>query len=86
VLKAAAAGARNELRAVVTEVLQGGAPCVADEEVVEAAAWSIVHGLTILLADGQIRSRDGRPLSKHDQMRLANSVTALFCKGLAGIL
>jgi AcrR family transcriptional regulator len=85
-LQAAAAGAHNELRAVVTEVLQGGELRAADEEVVEAAAWSIVHGLTVLLADRQIRSRDGGALSKHDQMRLATAVTGLFCKGLAGIL
>lgn len=85
-LKAAAKNAQDELRAVVRAVLQGVAMGAAREETVEAAAWAIVQGLTALLADGQIRDRDGSRLSKQRQMALASAVTALFCDGLEGLL
>jgi hypothetical protein len=68
---------------VVAEIVRGKTEPAAYEEIVEAAAWSIVHGLTVLLADQQIRSHDGSALTKRAQMSLANSVTALFCNGLA---
>ena len=84
-LKAAARNAQDELRAVVRVVLQGVALGAVAEDTVEAAAWAIVHGVTVLLADGQIRSRDGSRLSKHQQIRLATAVTALFCEGLEGL-
>lgn len=85
-LKAAAKDAQDELRAVVRAVLQGVAMGAAEEDTVEAAAWAIVHGLTVLLADGQIRAREGSQLTKHQQMRLASAVTGLFCDGLQGLL
>jgi AcrR family transcriptional regulator len=85
-LKAAAKDAQDELRAVVRAVLQGVAMGAAEEDTVEAAAWAIVHGLTVLLADGQIRAREGSQLTKHQQLRLASAVTGLFCDGLQGLL
>jgi len=75
-LQLATETAHNELRVVVAEILRGSAShSGVNEEVVGAAAWSIVHGLTVLLADGQLRSVDGKSL--------AAAVTTLFCDGLA---
>lgn len=85
-LKAAAKHAQDELRTVVRAVLQGVGMRAAEEDAVEAAAWSIVHGLTVLLADGQIRTRAGNRPTKREQLSLANAVTAVFCDGLAGSL
>jgi AcrR family transcriptional regulator len=75
-LKLAVQRSHNELRTVVAEILRGSAPGgVLNEEVVGAAAWSIVHGLTVLLADGQLHGVDAKSL--------AAAVTTLFCNGLA---
>ena len=86
-LKAAARNAQDQLRAVVRAVLlQGAAIGAADEDTVEAAAWAIVHGLTVLLVDGQIQAPEGSSLTRHQQMRLAGAVTTLFCDGLERLL
>ena len=85
-LKAAAGDAQEELRAVVRAVLHGVAMDAAGEDTVEAAAWAIVHGLTVLLADGQIRAREGTRLTKQQQMKLASAVTGLFSDGLQELL
>ena len=83
-LLASARAARAELHEVVMKVKRKGPAREADEEVLEAAAWSIVHGLSVLLADGQMRRKDGTQLSKRAGMSLARAVTQLFCAGLAG--
>jgi AcrR family transcriptional regulator len=85
-LKAAAKAAQDELRAVVRAVSQGVAMGAAEEDTVGAAAWAIVHGLTVLLVDGQLRVQEGGRVTKQRQMKLASAVTALFCKGLQGLL
>lgn len=85
-LKAAAKGAQDELRTVVRAVFQGLARGAAEEDAVEAAAWAIVHGLTVLLADGQIQTRGGNRPTKREQMRLAGAVTSVFCDALEGLL
>ena len=85
-LKAAAKAAQDGLRAVVRAVSQGVAMGAAEEDTVEAAAWAIVHGLTVLLVEGQLRAQEGGRLTKHQQLKLATAVTALFCKGLHGLL
>lgn len=41
--------------------------------------WSIVHGLSVLLADGQMRRKGGTQLSRRAGMGLAEAVTQLFC-------
>jgi hypothetical protein len=63
--------------------VRGASSQAVTEEVVGAAAWAIVHGLTILLADGRLRGPDGKPLTESAQLNLAAAVTGLFCKGLA---
>ena len=83
-LLASARAARAELHGVVARIKRKGQGREADEEVLEAAAWSIVHGLSVLLADGQMRRTDGTQLSKRAGMSLAQAVTQLFCAGLAG--
>jgi hypothetical protein len=79
-LKARAAHA--ELHEVVAQIKRKGKAPEADEEVLEAASWSIVHGLSVLLADGQMQCKDGTQLSRSAQMSLAHAVTRLFCAGL----
>jgi len=81
-LKLAAQNAHHELKAVVAEILRGGTTVGFDQEVIGAAAWSIVHGLTVLLAEGQIHGPDGKSLSQQGQLSLAAAVTGLFCSGL----
>ena len=85
-LKVAAKHAQDELRTAVRAVLQGVGMRAAEEDAIEAAAWAIVHGLTVLLADGQIRTREGNRPTKREQMKLAGAVTAVFCDGLEGLL
>jgi hypothetical protein len=81
-LKLAAQNAHHELEVVVAEILRGKTAVGFDEEVVGAAAWSIVHGLTVLLAEGQLHGPDGKSLPQHRQLSLAAAVTGLFCSGL----
>lgn len=83
-LLTSARAARAELHEVVVKIERKGPAREADEEVLEAAAWSIVHGLSVLLADGQMRRKDGTHLSMRAGMSLAHAVTQLFCAGLAG--
>lgn len=83
-LLASARAARAELHEVVMRIKRKGPAREADEEVLEAAAWSIVHGLSVLLADGQMRRKDGTQLSRRAGLSLAQAVTQLFCAGLAG--
>lgn len=82
-LRLKASAALSELRAVITQLKHKGKVPDADAEVVEAAAWSIVHGLSVLLVDEQLRCQDGTPLSKRAQIGLAHAVTRLFCAGLS---
>ncbi|HZT02876.1 MAG TPA: TetR/AcrR family transcriptional regulator [Steroidobacteraceae bacterium] len=82
-LLASARAARAELHEVVAEISRKGSAGEAEEEVLEAAAWSIVHGLSVLLADGQMRRQDGTQLSRRAGLSLAQAVTQLFCAGLA---
>lgn len=82
-LKLAARAAHNELKVVIAEILHGTPASAVQTEVVAAAAWSIVHGLAVLLADGQLTGPDGNPLSREAQSTLATEVTGLFCRGLA---
>lgn len=82
-LKLAAASAHDELRAVVAGIVRGTTSPAVAEEVVGAAAWSIVHGLTVLLADNRLRGPEGKSLSQQSQLSLAAAVTGLFCRGLA---
>jgi len=81
-LQLSANAALSELRAVVTQIKRKGKAPEGDAEVVEVAAWSIVHGLSVLLADGQLRCKDGTLFSKTAQMGLSHAVIRLFCAGL----
>lgn len=81
-LKLAAQNAHHELEVVVTEIVRGGTAVGFGAEVIGAAAWSIVHGLTVLLAEKQLHGPDGKSLSQHGQLSLAAAVTGLFCSGL----
>lgn len=82
-LKLAASSARDELRAVVTRIVGATTARGVTEEVVGAASWAIVHGLTVLLAEGRLHGPEGKSLSQPSQLSLAAAVTGLFCNGLA---
>jgi hypothetical protein len=71
-----------ELHEVVAQIKREGEPPDGDEWVLEAAAWSIVHGLSILLVDDQIQGKDGTQSPKSAQMSPAHAVIRLFCAGL----
>jgi hypothetical protein len=60
-----------------------GALRTANEQLVQAAAWAIVHGLAILMAGGQVRTPAGEELSQAEKASMINGVTKLFCDGLA---
>ena len=79
----AAGRARGALAAIVNEGLESGDLRAADKELVQIAAWAIVHGLAVLMASRQLRSPGGSDLSPAEQTALANGVTELFCAGLA---
>jgi AcrR family transcriptional regulator len=82
-LVAAASRARQQLAGIVTEGLKSGALRAANEQLVQVAAWAIVHGLAVLMAGGQVRTPVGVVLSPAEQTAMANGVTGLFCEGLA---
>ena len=81
-LQLQARAARSTLHEVIVALRRTGEAVGVAEEVVEAAAWSIVHGLSVLLADGQLRGPEGKALPRSAQMHLAQTVTRLFCAGL----
>jgi AcrR family transcriptional regulator len=79
----AARAAYALLADVVRNGIERGALRAKDAQTVQAAAWAIVHGLTQLMAGGQLCQSDGAPLPLAQQLALARSVTALFSEGLA---
>jgi AcrR family transcriptional regulator len=82
-LVAAAKHARQQLTGVVNEGLTSGAVRTANEQLVQVAAWAIVHGLAVLMAGGQVQTPAGVELSQAEKAAMANGVTRLFCEGLA---
>ncbi|MGH8704017.1 MAG: TetR/AcrR family transcriptional regulator, partial [Burkholderiales bacterium] len=79
-LMQAAKAAYDLLASTVRAALQSGQARGPDERIVTLAAWALVHGLTHLIAGGQIRVDPQRPLNPRD---LAQQVTMLFLQGIA---
>jgi AcrR family transcriptional regulator len=67
------------LAAIVREGLRIGRLHGPDERTVALAAWSLVHGLALLIAGGQIRAERGQGASPRD---LAMVVTGLLYQGI----
>jgi AcrR family transcriptional regulator len=82
-LIAAANHAHQQLTDIVNEGLKSGAYRTANGQLVQVAAWALVHGLAVLLAGGKIRTPTGADLSPAEQAAIASGVTKLFCEGLA---
>ncbi len=82
-LKAAAERAFGLLATTITEAQQAGAVRGGDAQTMAVAAWALVHGLSALLIDGQLR-RHVR--TRDDAAILARQVTALLQTGLGPCL
>jgi AcrR family transcriptional regulator len=74
-LQKAAQHAYELLRGSVRKTLESGT-LHGDEETIAVAAWSLVHGLTQLIAGGELKRGRQSPRG------LAQTVTALLVKGL----
>jgi len=60
-LRAAGEEAYHVLRDVVAEGMERGRLRAGDPELVSLAAWALVHGLGMLIIDGQVRDLGGEP-------------------------
>jgi AcrR family transcriptional regulator len=79
-LKAAAEGAFGLLVSAISEGQRAGHVRDGDPEELAVAAWALVHGLSALLIDGQLRRR---VRSDREARTLATRVTKLLQDGLA---
>jgi AcrR family transcriptional regulator len=79
-LKVAAERAFSLLVGTISEGQRAGRVRNGDPEELAVAAWALVHGLSALLIDGQLRRR---VRSDHEARLLATRVTKLLQNGLA---
>ena len=79
-LKVAAERAFSLLVGTISEGQRAGRVRNGDPEELAVAAWALVHGLSALLIDGQLRRR---LRSDHEARLLATRVTKLLQNGLA---
>ena len=79
-LKVAAERAFSLLVGTISEGQRAGRVRHGDPEELAVAAWALVHGLSALLIDGQLRRR---VRNDHEARRLATRVTKLLQNGLA---
>ena len=74
----ASQAAYQDLQGAVRRGIQSGRLAAPSEQVAAVAAWSLVHGLALLAASGQLRMPDG---SGVDQRQLAQAVLLLQQRG-----
>lgn len=79
-LLAASRTAYEVLAAVVREGLRAGRFRGPDERTIAVAAWSLVHGLAMLIAGGKIRTEHGKAAAPSE---IAPAVMALLHQGIA---
>jgi AcrR family transcriptional regulator len=79
-LVAASKEAYELLVSIVSEGLRSGRLRGPDERIVALASWALVHGLSQLIAAGQIRSANGRSVVPRE---LAFATTSLLQQGIA---
>jgi AcrR family transcriptional regulator len=68
------------LTSIVSEGLQSGGLRGSDERTVTLAAWSIVHGLALLIAGGRLQAKD---MPRVTIRELASAVTTHLHEGIA---